>query len=152
MFGADQYVVYTVKSGDTLDKIGKLFGVPYQEIAKANMITDVNKIEVGAELMIPEIYTPANVPAVIAQPKTSSSGVTKIQPTKGGQMAETKPDFITSLMTGTLCGIPKIYAYTGIAAVTALLAAWILSSKKSSTGTLVTANPRRKTKSRKRRK
>ncbi len=72
-FGADDYVVYTVASGDTLDKIAKKHGTTYQEIAKTNQIDDPNKIEVGQQLMI---YTKPVAKAVaksISQPVSSFS-------------------------------------------------------------------------------
>jgi murein DD-endopeptidase MepM/ murein hydrolase activator NlpD len=43
---------YTVKKGDTLSAIGKQFGVSYQDIAKANGISNPNKIQVGQVLNI----------------------------------------------------------------------------------------------------
>src|SRR5574343_1722979 len=73
MFGENDYTVYTVKSGDTLDKIAKKHGTTYQEIAKVNMIADPNKIEVGQQLMIytmPVATTKMSLPKVsIALPK-----------------------------------------------------------------------------------
>jgi nucleoid-associated protein YgaU len=47
---------YTVKSGDTLSAISKEFygdAGKYMDIAKANNISDPNKINVGQELNIP---------------------------------------------------------------------------------------------------
>ena len=43
---------YTVKKGDTLSAIAKQYGTTYQEIAKANGISDPNKIYVGQTLKI----------------------------------------------------------------------------------------------------
>lgn len=69
-FGDDGYVVYTVKSGDTLDKIAKKYGTTYQAIAKTNMLDDPNSIEVGQELMI---YTVAPAPKPKSVISASSS-------------------------------------------------------------------------------
>ena len=44
---------YTVQTGDNLFRIGLRFGVPYQQIATANGITDPTKISVGQVLIIP---------------------------------------------------------------------------------------------------
>lgn len=44
---------YTVQMGDNLFRIGLRFGVPYQQIATANGITDPTKISVGQVLIIP---------------------------------------------------------------------------------------------------
>lgn len=70
MFGENDYIVYTVKSGDTLDKIAKKYRTTYQEIAKSNMINDPNKIEVGQELMI---YTKAIKPVESSSVKSVKS-------------------------------------------------------------------------------
>jgi hypothetical protein len=72
-FGEDNYTVYTVKSGDTLDKIAKKYGTTYQAVAKANMIDDPNAIEVGQQLMI---YTTPAKPKVVSQ--SSSFSLPKI--------------------------------------------------------------------------
>lgn len=62
----DDYVVYTVKAGDTLDAIAKRYETTYQKIAETNMISDPNKIEVGQELMI---YPMTNV--IFVKPKSA---------------------------------------------------------------------------------
>ena len=43
---------YTVKKGDTLSAIAKQYGTTYQEIAKANGISNPNVIQVGQTLKI----------------------------------------------------------------------------------------------------
>lgn len=68
-FGEDNYTVYTVKSGDTLDKIAKKYGTTYQTIAKTNMLDNPNAIEVGQQLMI---YTTA---ATVAKPKAIAASL-----------------------------------------------------------------------------
>ena len=46
--------VYVVKSGDTLSKIARSFGLTVEQIREANpSITDPNKIKVGDEIVIP---------------------------------------------------------------------------------------------------
>jgi LysM repeat protein len=42
-----------VQKGDTLSSIGRKFGVTADAIAKANKITNPNKITVGEKLIIP---------------------------------------------------------------------------------------------------
>ena len=49
---------YTIKSGDNLSKVSKLFyGTPnhYQQIAQANNISDPNKIQPGQQINLPVI-------------------------------------------------------------------------------------------------
>jgi nucleoid-associated protein YgaU len=52
--GAEQ--PYTIKSGDNLSKVSKLFyGTPnkYEQIAQANGISDPNKIQAGQQIKLP---------------------------------------------------------------------------------------------------
>jgi lipoprotein NlpD len=44
---------HRVKPGENLFRIGKAYGVSYQDLARANGIGDVNRIEVGQELIVP---------------------------------------------------------------------------------------------------
>jgi LysM repeat protein len=44
---------YTVKSGDTLSKIAKQFGVTVDALVKANNIANPNLIKLGQVLKIP---------------------------------------------------------------------------------------------------
>lgn len=46
-------LTYTVKKGDTLSSIAKLYGTTIEALAKENRITDVNVIHTGAVLSIP---------------------------------------------------------------------------------------------------
>ena len=146
MFGEDQYVVYTVKAGDTLNGIGALYGVSAADIAKANMLTDMNKITVGMELMIPEIYTapasstPASsTPAVSPGIMSYASGAVKTPAytIKPGTGSPVQTSWLNTLTTGTLFGIPKLYAYGAIAAVTAAAAYLIVKAKKGTSSTTI---------------
>lgn len=49
---ANNYILYTVKAGDTLSSIAKRYGTTYKKIAKDNGIKDPNKIYVGQKLKI----------------------------------------------------------------------------------------------------
>jgi N-acetylmuramoyl-L-alanine amidase len=57
-------IIYTVKTGDTLNKIAKKFNVTVQAIEDANKdtIKDPNRIKVGDKFVIPT-PAPAEVPA-----------------------------------------------------------------------------------------
>ena len=46
-------IVYVVVRGDTLGEIAKRFGVTVEAIAQANDIANVNRLEVGQQLLIP---------------------------------------------------------------------------------------------------
>lgn len=59
-------VVHQVRTGETLYRIGKAYGVPYQQIARANGIRDPSKIEVGQRLVIPGAAQ--HVPADLVAP------------------------------------------------------------------------------------
>jgi LysM repeat protein len=43
---------HTVKSGDTLGRIAKTYGISVQELADLNGIKDINKISVGQSLKV----------------------------------------------------------------------------------------------------
>ena len=136
MFGE---TVYTVKSGDTLDKIAKQYGTTYQELAKANMIDNPNLIEVGQEIYIPTQTTsvplsqqiPLGISHTVGQPIASAPASSLAKPviTKVPTVATStgivpitqtgKIGIFDSLMSGTLFGVPKIAAYLGIGAVLA---------------------------------
>ncbi len=49
-----QFETYTVQPGDTLGKIAEKFGVSVSAIAELNRITNIDRIEVGTVLAIPE--------------------------------------------------------------------------------------------------
>lgn len=49
----EDYVIYTIKSGDTLSKISKKYGTDYMTLAKLNGIKNPNLIYAGNELKIP---------------------------------------------------------------------------------------------------
>ena len=63
-------VIYTVKSGDTLSKIAKQFGVTLEDLlaANADSIPDPNKIKVGDRVIIP-----AAPPTEFVDPSASGS-------------------------------------------------------------------------------
>ena len=46
--------IHVVKAGDTLFKLALLYGVSVDEIAAANGLTDVDTLEIGQEIKIPE--------------------------------------------------------------------------------------------------
>ncbi|MEL7208749.1 MAG: LysM domain-containing protein [Actinomycetota bacterium] len=58
-----QQVLYTVQPGDTLSVIAGNFGVPIDELAAYNGITDVNSITPGDELAIPPAPSGPTEPA-----------------------------------------------------------------------------------------
>ena len=66
---------YTIKSGDTLSKIGILYGFTADELAAYNGITNKNKIQAGKTIKIP----PRNI-----QPMTASRAIEILQKVKDG--------------------------------------------------------------------
>ena len=56
--GEGTKVYHVVKKGETLYGIGKMYGVPWEEIVKANGISDVKTLKVGAKLLIPGAKEP----------------------------------------------------------------------------------------------
>jgi murein DD-endopeptidase MepM/ murein hydrolase activator NlpD len=136
MFGAAQYVVHDVKAGDTLAKISNLYGVSVADIAKANMISDPNKISAGMQIMIPEIYTGTSVPSVPNTPVRTAIGIKPSSlvmkvPTSNGMLQNRPVVQTSSILGGTLFGIPKLAAYSGIALITAGLAVFLVKRKRA---------------------
>lgn len=74
---ADQ-TVYVVRSGDTLGSIAARFGVSVSAIARANNITNPNRIYVGQRLVIPGVSAPPSVPP--PRPGPGTGGVYIVQP------------------------------------------------------------------------
>ncbi|HEX7652653.1 MAG TPA: LysM peptidoglycan-binding domain-containing protein, partial [Verrucomicrobiae bacterium] len=65
---------YTVKSGDSLTKISKKYGVSIKALKAANPKLDVNHIKVGAKLVIPAKAAPvAPAPAPVVEPIPTSA-------------------------------------------------------------------------------
>lgn len=50
--------IYTVKKGDTLYTIAKMYQVPVDSLAKANRITDPTNLTIGQQLIIPQLFRP----------------------------------------------------------------------------------------------
>ncbi len=46
-------ITYNVEKGDTLYRIGLLFGIHYQDLAQFNQITNPRKLKIGQQLQIP---------------------------------------------------------------------------------------------------
>jgi murein DD-endopeptidase MepM/ murein hydrolase activator NlpD len=68
-------VYHRVRPGDTLYRIGSAYGIPYQEIARANDIGDPTLLRVGQKLLIPKAKKVVAVPiARSGKPGGSRSG------------------------------------------------------------------------------
>lgn len=65
---------YTIKNGDTLSDIAKRYGTTYQEIAKANGISDPNKIYEGQTLEINDAASSENASTNVPTTQTPSAG------------------------------------------------------------------------------
>lgn len=57
------FVVYRIRSGDTLGSVGARFDVSWQELARINKIADTTSLHVGQEILIPVTAT-SGPPAV----------------------------------------------------------------------------------------
>jgi lipoprotein NlpD len=62
---------HVVQRGDTLYRIGKAYGVSYEELAAANDIADPSRIEVGQRLLIPGAKR--QVPVDVVAPREPGS-------------------------------------------------------------------------------
>ncbi|MCX5834709.1 MAG: peptidoglycan DD-metalloendopeptidase family protein [Deltaproteobacteria bacterium] len=61
-------VYHHVKSGETLWRISQAYGVPLQEIAEVNNITDPAMVTVGSVLFIPEAHRVVDLPPIEKKP------------------------------------------------------------------------------------
>lgn len=59
--------VHVVKRGETLYRIGKAYGVSYEDLAEANDIDDPSRIEVGQRLVVPGVKR--QVPVDVVAPR-----------------------------------------------------------------------------------
>jgi len=88
---------HVVRRGETLYRIGKAYGVSYEELAKANDIDDPSRIEVGQRLLVPGVKR--QVPVDVVAPRDRSAQKTSpdpwlppdkrpfIWPVQGGQLS-----------------------------------------------------------------
>jgi len=81
--------VHTVRSGDTLSALAKRFGTSVSEIAKANNISNPNKILTGQKLSIPDGFDkpstrPATRPAGSSAPSAPSAPSTSAPAASAG--------------------------------------------------------------------
>lgn len=74
---------YTINSGDTLTAIARRYGVPVQELQRANSIADPNRINAGATLNIPALAAVKTAPLqfdVLLPPANAPAGVAAASP------------------------------------------------------------------------
>ena len=88
----DQGIFHVVRPGENLFRIGKAYGVTYEELARANGIRDPRQITVGQRLFIPgasrqlpvEIITPSEgVGPPRSAPQTDVNGAAFLWPVSG---------------------------------------------------------------------
>lgn len=110
------YATYTVKKGDTLAAIAKLYSSSVPAIAQASGIADPNRIEVGQELLIPVksgAVPPRSSPKTPPQsiPTASGGGTITDQGTSAGTPAGIAAWFQTPRVWFTIATLATI-AYT----------------------------------------
>ncbi len=71
--------VYTVVSGDNMLRIARMFGLTVEQVACFNDIEDINRLQVGQELLIPEddFVCPGGESQPPAGEETEGSGATE---------------------------------------------------------------------------
>jgi lipoprotein NlpD len=57
-------IYHTVTPGETLYRIGKAYGVAYQELARVNGIKDARQLRVGQRILVPGVTKPVPVETV----------------------------------------------------------------------------------------
>lgn len=78
------WIVYVVKSGDTLAAIAGAYGLGVEEIQAVNHLTDAGRIHAGQELVLPldaPVSTPAPTSTATPTPQRASTPTSTAQPT-----------------------------------------------------------------------
>ena len=75
---------YTIKDGDTLSRLAQKFGTTVSELAKANNITDPEKIYVGDNLRVPQKQGTGDLGGMVKQLLASMGGGMPPQGMGGG--------------------------------------------------------------------
>lgn len=68
---------YTVKKGDTLSEIGRLFNIDWNQLAAHNQIDNPNRISIGQVIMVPD-PSPAAGPVPVMDPPMPPAPVAEI--------------------------------------------------------------------------
>ena len=124
--GADDYIVYNVKSGDTLNQIASMYNTTASAIASTNQLADPNKIEVGQQLMI---YTAAAQGPIAPTVSKTQANISKAQVTAPSKVKLT-PSQVAAKASGPF-GINKWVFFGGIG----LLSVGILVTKRRMSNT-----------------
>jgi LysM repeat protein len=73
----DDWEIYVVRSGDTLDGIARLVGISLEELVAANCLRDPNRIDVRQQIWVPELPSPF----ITATPTPTNTPTPTITPT-----------------------------------------------------------------------
>lgn len=74
------WLTYTIRAGDTIGAIANRFGIPQEELLRANDLTprDVTRLQIGDVIVLPGLLqatpTPAPTPVVTATPSATPAG------------------------------------------------------------------------------
>jgi predicted chitinase/murein DD-endopeptidase MepM/ murein hydrolase activator NlpD len=79
---------YSVRSGDTLSALAKRFGTSVSEIAKANNISNPNRINVGQKLVIPDGFEGPKGPRTPSKPADSFGSGAPAAANNGGPVRD----------------------------------------------------------------
>ena len=62
---------YVIKKGDSLFSIAEMFGISQAELAALNNIVDIDKIQAGQKLKLPQVGATTTTPTTTAAPTTT---------------------------------------------------------------------------------
>jgi LysM repeat protein len=102
------WVFYTVKAGDTLSLLGRLFGVTVAELQFANCLGSSTLIRVGQKLYVPNVptQTPVVFPTDTTEPQPSNTATLPPSPTIVLTLTPTPPFTATPTPSPTITSLP----------------------------------------------
>lgn len=92
--------IHVVQAGETLGNIAARYGIPYQQLARHNGISNPNLVRVGQRLRIPssDSAPPAVAPKTTAAPL--SERVTPAQPSQAAPVSSCRGELTYSVRSG----------------------------------------------------
>jgi LysM repeat protein len=92
--GSPTPIIYIVQSGDTLNKVARLYGVAVQDIATLNNIYNADNIAVGQELLIPAASSNTNTSPPTETTPLPQTGEANPNPPQTNETSHQMPELV----------------------------------------------------------